>query len=260
MSETSLMQDNPSSWAYPRSIVISSIGSHAYGTMVDSSDIDIRGICVAPMEYYIGLRSFEQYIAPKPKDMVIFDIRKFFQLAMQGNPNIMEILFSPTAMAINALGEELLEWKEVFLSQRLRKSLGGYAYSELKKYEASGFQKHKSGAHCIRLLRMGVEVLTGQGYNVLRKHDAADLLAMRNGERHPESIMAEGRHLLEQVENVKSDLPRKPPFDKLELLLISLIREWDEDLHLPNEKVRHELRQQFSRIEGTLLDPLGVAE
>lgn len=36
-------------------------GSHLYGTARPDSDIDIRGVCLAPVETLIGLSQFKQY-------------------------------------------------------------------------------------------------------------------------------------------------------------------------------------------------------
>jgi predicted nucleotidyltransferase len=81
-------------WLRKATIFVTRHGSHAYGTNIEGSDEDFKGICIAPMYYRLGnLHSFEQ----KDKgfgdsDACIYDVKKFFKLATDCNPNIIEVL------------------------------------------------------------------------------------------------------------------------------------------------------------------------
>lgn len=66
-------------------------GSHAYGTNVEGSDIDIRGVAGSPE--ILGFNHFEQAIDNRT-DTVIYAVNKFVSLLAQGNPNIIELLDS----------------------------------------------------------------------------------------------------------------------------------------------------------------------
>lgn len=73
-------------------------GSQAYGTNTSESDLDVKGIAIAPLDYYLGFaKRFEQSEECVSKggaqDRVIYDIQKFFKLAADCNPNIIEVLF-----------------------------------------------------------------------------------------------------------------------------------------------------------------------
>ena len=75
-------------WLPKRTIFLTRHGSHAYGTSLPTSDMDIRGIAVAPLHYYLGISEvFEQAVQNQPVDLTIFDIRKFLKLAADANPN-----------------------------------------------------------------------------------------------------------------------------------------------------------------------------
>ena len=113
-------------------------GSHLYGTATSKSDIDIRGVCLAPVEAVLGLRNFEQYqVNNEEKDICIYELRKFCRLALQANPNILDILFAPPSTWLT----ETMAWQNIysnrhlFLSQRVRNTFSGYARSQLKRIQ-----------------------------------------------------------------------------------------------------------------------------
>ena len=123
-------------WLHTNTIYITKYGSHAYGTNTPESDLDIRGIAIPPKEYYFGILSnFEQYQSVEPFDLVIFDIRKFIKLAMDFNPNAVEILFTEPEDHIFKKSpiNKLFENKDKFISKKARYTLSGYAISQLRR-------------------------------------------------------------------------------------------------------------------------------
>jgi predicted nucleotidyltransferase len=74
-------------WLKDRTIYLTRHGSHAYGTNIPSSDIDIRGIAIAPKPFYLGFSKVFEQAEQKDPDFVIFEIKKFFKLASVANPN-----------------------------------------------------------------------------------------------------------------------------------------------------------------------------
>lgn len=211
-------------------------GSHSYGTNIKGSDEDFRGVCIPPENCLLGLDKFEQKESVEP-DEVIYSLQKFVRLALQNNPNILDVLFVADnhIVYINEFGKELRDLRYDFLSKNVYKTYGGYAYAQLKKMvtvgkDASGkrladIQKYgfdtKNAYHLIRLLRMGIETLTDGEVYVLR-HDNQELLKIRRGE-HPltyiESEAIRLRNLLDQA-YVNSKLPAKPNYDKINAWLI----------------------------------------
>ena len=68
-------------------------GSRSYGTALPTSDTDYRGFFCPSKDMLFGFQDqVEQYEEKSPDDKVIYDIRKFFKLAAECNPNILEIL------------------------------------------------------------------------------------------------------------------------------------------------------------------------
>src|SRR6266446_3242257 len=169
-------------------------GSHAYGTNIETSDIDIKGICVPPMNYYLGFRnSFEQAETKSP-DSVIYDIRKFFRLASECNPNIIEMLYCDEVhvQSCSYEGELIILYRDKFLSRKAVVKYLGYARSQIHKTKISGMPENcarrtpdrcstieqfgfdtKNAMHLVRLLRMCKELLETGEVNVTRR-DAAE--------------------------------------------------------------------------------------
>ena len=126
------------SWLQNNTIYLSHHGSHAYGTSLPTSDIDYRGVAIAPREYYLGgLNRFDQAVCNNP-DLTIFDLKKFISLASQCNPNVIEILFvdENDHLQVTDMGRRLLEIRDLFLTRRVKHTFSGYAHSQLKRIDA----------------------------------------------------------------------------------------------------------------------------
>lgn len=110
-------------------------GSHAYGTNIEGSDEDFRGVCIPPKRYYFGfVNNFEQSVCKDP-DKTIFALKKFAALAADCNPNIIEMLFTELEDVVytTEAGEVLRGHQHMFLSKKARHTFSGYAYSQLKR-------------------------------------------------------------------------------------------------------------------------------
>lgn len=83
----------------------------------------------------------------------------------------------------------------------------------------------KHGMHLIRLLRMGLEILR-DGEVKVRREDAAELLAIRNGEFSYEALIGEAEGLEEGMREAlkRTSLPRVPDEEGVDALLFELLR------------------------------------
>jgi len=138
---------NIQDWLNDRIILKVYGGSHSYGTNTPNSDIDIRGVCIPPKNYIIGIDNFEQHESKtyidyagynkkkEPADTVIYGLHKFIRLAMNCNPNIIENLFVDRThiMSKNELGQMLIDNRLIFLTKKARHTFGGYAFSQLHR-------------------------------------------------------------------------------------------------------------------------------
>jgi predicted nucleotidyltransferase len=110
-------------------------GSRAYGTNLETSDEDTKGICIPDLEYYLSYhKRFEQYETKNP-DMVIYELRKFIKLAADCNPNIIEVLFADESdiLYMDDLGKMLRDNRQMFLSAKAKHTFAGYAFQQAKR-------------------------------------------------------------------------------------------------------------------------------
>lgn len=111
-------------------------GSYSYGTNVDGSDIDVRGIALNQKSDLIGLTQFEQYVDDNT-DTVIYAFNKIISLLLSCNPNTIELLgLNPEHyLYLTDLGRMLLDHRKLFLSKRAINSFGGYADAQLRRLQ-----------------------------------------------------------------------------------------------------------------------------
>lgn len=122
-------------WLPGRTIFFVTHGSRAYGTNRPDSDHDLRGVAVAPRPYRDGfLQHFEQAECREP-DMTIFSLPKFFSLAADCNPNVLELLYVPKDCIhiCTWAGSLLVENRQLFLSRKALYTFRGYAMQQLRR-------------------------------------------------------------------------------------------------------------------------------
>lgn len=114
-------------------------GSIAYGTDVETSDIDVRGIYMNSIDQLLGTGRRPDVIDKKNPDMAIYSFLKIISLLSNCNPNVIELLGTreEDQLYINEVGKAFLANKEMFLSKKAYHSFGGYAISQLRRLENS---------------------------------------------------------------------------------------------------------------------------
>lgn len=115
-------------------------GSHAYGTNIEGSDEDIVGIYIQPDDDLLGIKYIPQ-ISIDNSNQVYYELRRFYELAMEGNPNILEIFDLPEDCILyeNRVFTIIKHSKDKFITKHLFNSFANYARSQIKK--AKGFNK-----------------------------------------------------------------------------------------------------------------------
>ncbi|WP_405056383.1 nucleotidyltransferase domain-containing protein [Kribbella sp. NBC_01505] len=132
------------------------VGSRAFGLDTDTSDTDTRGVFVAPTESFWSLAKPPTHVDGPEPEWFSWEVERFCELALKANPNLLEVLHSPLVVQQTALGAELVELRQAFLSQLAYQTYSGYVLSQFKKLEADfrrdGAPKWKHVMHLIRLL------------------------------------------------------------------------------------------------------------
>lgn len=111
-------------------------GSHAYGTNVESSDLDVRGVALNSKKEILLGRNFEQ-VLDEPTDTTIYSFNKIITLLSNCNPNVIEMcgLKPEHYLYLSPIGQELLNNKKLFLSKKAVLSFGGYASQQLRRLD-----------------------------------------------------------------------------------------------------------------------------
>lgn len=111
-------------------------GSHAYGTNVESSDIDIRGCALNAKDEILTNKNFEQFVN-EDTDTTIYSFNKLIHLLTNVNPNTIEMLGCKPEhyLYLSPIGKELLDHRHLFLSKKCIHSFGGYANSQLRRLD-----------------------------------------------------------------------------------------------------------------------------
>lgn len=232
-----------------KTILLGYAGSISHGCQIPKTDPnciddkDILGVAVGDINVYFGLDRFEQKEVKKDEwDSVVYEIKKFFRLLLNCNPNVLGLLWlqEKDYIYISDSGKMILENRDLFTSKQAYHSFSGYAHSQLYKMEHNACQGYmgkkrkelvnkftfdtKNAAHLIRLLRMGIEYLTDGQLQVFRK-DNDELKAIKRGEWSLERIKIEAERLFKLAEEayVRSSLPSLPDKTKVEELLINIL-------------------------------------
>lgn len=250
MTELKANSSNNTPWIEERTILLSPTGSFAYGTNTDTSDRDYKGVCVPPIDFYLGLNAFNEYNSAGGKnfkntkddiDINIIHINKFVKDAMMGVPNNLEILFvrPEDYVKMTEMGEMLVENRHLFLSKAIYKKFRGYAHSQKHKMviqksngtgrqdliQAHGFDT-KLFMHTIRLQTSAIEILETGDYSTFRPNREL-LLECRNGkysiEEALEMVESYDRKL-EKAYDSCTLIPSTPDYSKINQLLIDINR------------------------------------
>lgn len=225
--------------------------------------MDVYGFCIPPKEdvfphlrgeipgFGRQLQRFEQFQQHhvhdadalaghgREYDLTIFSLVKFFQLAMENNPNIIDSLFTPQSCVLHCspIGERVRERRQVFLHKGAWHKFKGYAYAQVHKMETKNPQEGSKRAenveqfgfdvkfayHVVRLLDEVEQILTLGDLDLQR--DRERLKAIRRGDWTLEQVKAFFVIKEKELESAyaASTLPHSPDEGAIKALLLECL-------------------------------------
>ena len=239
------------------------MGSFAYGVSSDTSDVDLYGWAIPNKDMLfphlagevLGFgrqkKRFEQFQQHhiqvddelggqgRDYDIQIYSIVKYFQLAMENNPNMVDSLFTDQncILHITQVGNMVREQRHDFLHKGSWHKFKGYAYSQLHKMsskdpkgkrlelrEKFGFDV-KFAYHVVRLLSEVEQIMVEGDLNLREKGRREHMKAIRRGEVSEQDIRLWAADKEQQLEKVyhESTLPYSPDEGKIKQLLLDCL-------------------------------------
>jgi predicted nucleotidyltransferase len=202
------------------------VGSRAYGLETEASDTDKRGVYLAPAELQWSLHGAPEQFEDNAAQRCFWELQKFLIMALKGNPNILECLYSPLVEKVTPLGQELLDLRDKFLSQMIFQTFNGYALSQFKKIEQDlrnhGEVRWKHAMHLLRLLLTGAATLREGRVPMQVEAHRDRLLAIKRGELEWAELDAWRKELHQDFERALSEtkLPERPDYEAANVFLV----------------------------------------
>jgi len=207
------------------------MGSRAFGLATDASDVDRRGVYVAPTPLFWRFDKPPTHVTGPADEQFSWELERFCVLALRGNPNLLECLHSPLVEHADPTGRELLELRRAFLSRRVEGTFRGYADQQLGRLEGDirthGKPRWKHAMHLLRLLISCRDLLSSGRLTVDVGDYRAPLLAVKRGERSWEEVRTWMRALHDEIDDAatRTPLPAEPDRSRVEDFLIRVRRD-----------------------------------
>ncbi|QDU88988.1 putative nucleotidyltransferase [Pirellulimonas nuda] len=202
------------------------VGSRAFGLDTDASDTDRRGVYLPPAELHWSLYGVPAQLENDANEECYWELQKFLVMALKGNPNILECLYTPLVEHATPLAQELLAMRDAFLSRLVYQTYNGYVMSQFKRMQADlrnqGRLKPKHVMHLIRLLLSGIHVLR-EGFVPVDVGEHRDgLFAIKRGEMPWDEVEAWRKRLHAQFDRAlaETDLPERPDYERVNAFMV----------------------------------------
>jgi hypothetical protein len=220
----------------PGAIVVCGVtGSHYYGFPSRDSDVDLKGIHLAPARALLGLRQPAQthdvlrVFEEVEHDLTTNEAGQALGLLLRGNGNMLERILSPIQLVEGSDLDELRELARGAVAKVFSKHYRGYFAGMVREHAASEVPRAKTLLYAYRVALTGVHLLlTGEVRGDVRANAAEHgvrgidelVLAKREGAEKgalDPALDAEHRGKLGELEQAldraleRSSLPDLPP-------------------------------------------------
>lgn len=250
---------HPPEWLVDNTQYLVIMGSYAYGVNKDESDMDIYGWCIPPKSYIFPhqvngeiegfgkqherFHQWQKHHVQDPDkdreyDFSVYNIVRYFQLCMEGNPNMVDSLFVPTRCRLHCtqIANHMIDNRKLFLHKGCYHNLKGYAFSQLSKLDREFEGKRKEEAeeygyslkfayHLVRLLSECEQILLEHDLVLDEKGRREHMKAVRRGDFTKEQIVEHFNQQEKQLEKLyhESKIPHKPDEAKIKKVLLECL-------------------------------------
>lgn len=220
-------------------------------------DADEMGICIEPIASHVSFNPFEQVVyrtaaerehthnaksGPGDLDLVIYSLKKYLSLALNGNPAVLSLLWNRDPVVITPVGRELQGMRSVFASRRAGRAFLGYMTAQRLRMTGERGQKGvtrpelvalhgfdtKYAMHILRLGWQGIELLTtGELTLPLPEPIRSHILQVREGKFILAEVDAEAEDYERQLSELltTSPLPEQPDRAQIEAWMLNTYRD-----------------------------------
>lgn len=263
-----LLKSNPPPFLKDNCQYLTTMGSIAYGTSLDTSDFDVYGFTIPPKNNLFPhldgqingfgkqVEAFDQWqehhifdkdaLGGKGRtyDFTIFGIARYFSLALDNNPNVIDSLFTPVDCVLHCthIGNLVRDNRKLFLHKGVVAKLKGYAFSQLHKASSQTREGKRAEevdkvgwdtkflGHVVRLTLQAQQILTTGDLDL--RLDREHIKAVRRGEITLDEVRAwftaKETYLDKLYEDSK--LRSKPDTAKIRQLLLDCLEHHYGDL------------------------------
>ncbi|MFJ6127489.1 DNA polymerase beta superfamily protein [Streptomyces griseoviridis] len=202
------------------------MGSRAFGLATPDSDIDRRGVFLAPTPLFWRFEKPPTHVEGPGEERFSWELERLCALALRANPNVLEFLHSPLVEHVDDTGRELLALRGAFLSREVHRSFTGYALGQRRKLEADlrvhGAPRWKHAMHLLRLLTSARDLLRTGTLTVDVGAEREPLLAVKRGEVPWDRVRARMDRLSAETDDAvrRTPLPAEADRPRVEDFLI----------------------------------------
>lgn len=189
------------------------MGSHAYGVATEESDLDYYAVCIPPLNYLFPAMSgqimgyntnnrFEQLQIQDGIDYNAYSIQKYFYLCRDGNPNMIDSLFTlpKDVLYADPVGQLIKDNRHLFLSQLCWHRFKGMAWSHMSRVKSGHIKESriplaekygydtKDAYHIVRLALEVSDIISIGDINLGSENNIAILKGIRNGRYKKEEV------------------------------------------------------------------------
>jgi len=211
-----------------KTILSGIVGSRAYNLDTEDSDIDMKGICVAPtMDFFKHGGSKD--VTTVSADETYYELQKFIQMVSKGNPTALELLYLQKYTTMLWAGSMLVNMRKFFLTSNVRYTYGGYSrgqFQEAKELEELSPKYQKKVRHAFRLLIHGTQILkTGDLTVRLSDEDRVRLFSL--GTMPMSELVEKYKREEEVLMSVETALPIEPDYGMIDDTVIYIRKNFE---------------------------------